>query len=391
MHLKTISRMCALCTLTIAAVLAFSALGLAQAYKQTNLDSDIQGLAQNPPNGQPDAQLLNPWGLIASPTSPWWLSDNNAGVSTLDDGQGVKQGLVANIPSPVNGVAGTPTGIVFTGASGFMFQAKGVTASSVFSFVTEDGTIVAWGPGISPDLPNDSFVVVDNSANPTAATGAVYKGAAIAQMTAGGPFFLYVANIRSGRIEVYDTNFKPVNLGGDNDRSDAFLDRAIPEGFAPFNVQDVNGDLYVTYAKQNATKHDDVDFPGFGFVDKFSPTGKLLQRLEKGPWLNAPWGVALAPANFGFFSNHLLIGNAGSGQIAVYDVKSGRFDGLLRDANGHAIQNDRLWALRFGNDQAAGPSNWLYFTAGISDEAHGLFGFLTPADKTAPESTGDDR
>src|SRR5467141_713286 len=183
MHLKTIARMCTMCTLTIAAVFAFSALGLAQAYKQTNLDSDIQGLAQNPPNGQPDVQLVNPWGLIASPTSPWWLSDNNAGVSTLDDGQGVKQGLVANIPSPVNGMAGTPTGIVFTGASGFTFQAKGTTASSVFTFVTEDGTIVAWGPGISPqDLPNDAFVVVDNSTNPSASTGAVYKGAAIAQM-----------------------------------------------------------------------------------------------------------------------------------------------------------------------------------------------------------------
>jgi uncharacterized protein (TIGR03118 family) len=391
MHLKTISRMCAPCALTIAAVLAFSAFGLAQAYKQTNLDSGIQGLAQNPPSGHPDAQLVNPWGLIASPTSPWWLSDNNAGVSTLDDGQGVKQGLVVNIPSPVNGVAGTPTGIVFSGASGFTFQAKGIATTSVFTFVTEDGTIVAWGPGSSPDLPNDAFVVVDNSANPTAAAGAVYKGAAIAQMTAGGPFFLYVANIRSGRIEVYDTNFKPANLSGDKDGGDAFLDHAIPEGFAPFNVQDVNGNLYVTYAKQNATKHDDFDFPGFGFVDKFSPTGKLLQRLENGPWLNAPWGVALAPANFGFFSNHLLIGNAGSGQIAVYDANSGRFDGLLRDANGHAIQNDRLWALRFGNDQAAGPSNWLYFTAGISDEAHGLFGFFTPADKSAPESSGDDR
>ena len=393
MHLNKISRKCTMCTLTMAAVLAFSALGLAQAYKQTNLVSDIQGLAQNPPNGQPDSQLVNPWGLIASPTSPWWLSDNNAGVSTLDDGKGVKLGLVVNIPSPVNGVAGTPTGIVFTGASGFTFQAKGITASSVFTFVTEDGTIVAWGPGISPDQPNDAFVVVDNSTNPTAATGAVYKGAAIAQMTAGGPFFLYVANIRSGRIEVYDINFKPVNLGGDNNNEDgpSFRDREIPEGYAPFNVQDVNGNLYVTYAKQNATKHDDFDFPGFGFVDKFSPKGKLLQRLEKGPWLNAPWGVALAPANFGFFSNHLLIGNAGSGQIAVYDVESGRFDSLLRDANEHAIQNDRLWALRFGNDQAAGPSNWLYFTAGISDEAHGLFGFFTPADRSAPESNGDDR
>jgi len=233
---------------------------------------------------------------------------------------------------------------------------------------------------------------VDNSTNPTAATGAVYTGATIAQMTTGGPFFLYITNIRAGRIEVYDTNFNPVNLNGDSDsdRDDqAFIDHEIPHGFAPFNVQEVN--LYVTYAKQNATKHDDFDFPGFGFVDKFSPKGTLLQRLEHGPWLNAPWGVALTPANFGFFSNHLLIGNAGSGQIAVYDTDSGHFDGLLRDQSGHAIQNDRLWALRFGNDQAAGPSNWLFFTAGISDEAHGLLGFFTPADKSAPENNGDDQ
>jgi len=295
--------------------------------------------------------------------------------------------LVVNIPPlDANGNGtGTPTGIVFSGASGFTFKANGKTAASAFTFVTEDGTIVAWGPGINPnDLPHDAFVVVDNSTNPTAASGAVYKGATIAEMTTGGPFFLYVANIRAGRIEVYDTNFNPVNLGGGDDGDPAFLDREIPEGFAPFNVQEVNGNLYVTYAKQNATKHDDFDFPGFGFVDKFSPKGKLLQRLKHGPWLNAPWGVALAPANFGFFSNHLLIGNAGSGQIAVYDVDSGRFDGLLRDANGHAIQNDRLWALRFGNDHNAGPTNWLFFTAGISDEAHGLFGFFTPADKSAP-------
>jgi uncharacterized protein (TIGR03118 family) len=382
MYFKTVSGLCMTCALTIAAVVALTTLGMAQAYQQTNLVSDIQGLAQN---GQPDSQLVNPWGLVSSSTSPWWVSDNNAGVSTLYNGQGVKQGLVVNIPSPVNGVAGTPTGVAFTAAAGFTFQANGIKTTSVFTFVTEDGTIVAWGPGISPDLPNDAFVVVPNSTNPTPATGAVYKGATIAQMTPGGPFFLYVTNFRAGRVEVYDTNFIPVNLSGNDNEGPAFLDREIPDGFAPFNVQEVNGNLYVTYAKQNATKHDDFDFPGFGFVDKFSPKGTLLQRLKSGPWLNAPWGVALAPANFGFFSNHLLIGNAGSGQIAVYDVDSGHFDGLLRDSNGHAIQNDRLWALRFGNDHAAGPSNWLFFTAGISDEAHGLFGFFTPADKSAPE------
>jgi uncharacterized protein (TIGR03118 family) len=356
---------------------------MAQAYQQTNFVSDVQGLAPTP-----DGHLLNPWGLISSSTSPWWVSDNNGGVSTLYNGNtGAIMPLVVNIPpldANRNGT-GTPTGVVFTLAAGFTFQANGKTAASVFTFVTEDGTIVAWGPGINPnDLPHDAFVVVDNSANPNAAEGAVYKGATIAQMTPGGPFFLYVTNIRAGRIEIYDTNFNSVKLGGQDDE-DSFRDEEIPEGFAPFNVQETNGNLYVTYAKQNASKHDDFDFPGFGFVDKFSPKGKLLQRLDHGPWLNAPWGVALAPGNFGFFSNHLFIGNAGSGQIAVYD-ENGHFDGLLRDTNGHAIQNDRLWALRFGNDQAAGPSNWLFFTAGISDEAHGLFGFFTPADNSAPEA-----
>jgi uncharacterized protein (TIGR03118 family) len=392
MCLHKLSKACAMFALTLTAVFALSTFGAAQQYQQTNLVSDIQGLAPTL-----DGHLRNPWGLIASSTSPWWVADNNGGVSTLYNGNtGAIVPLVVNIPpldAKGNGT-GTPTGIIFSGGSGFMFQANGKKAASVFTFVTEDGTIVAWGPAInSNDLPHDAFVVVNNSTNPTAATGAVYKGATIAQMTAGGPFFLYVTNFRAGRIEVYDTNFNPVNLNGlgESERDDqAFIDREIPDGFAPFNVQEINGNLYVTYDKQNATKHDDFDFPGFGFVDKFSPKGKLLQRLKHGPWLNAPWGVALAPANFGFFSNHLLIGNAGSGQVAVYDVESGHFDGLLRDANEHAIQNDRLWALRFGNDHTAGPSNWLFFTAGISGEADGLFGFFTPADKSAPENNGDD-
>ena len=384
MDLKPMGNLRALIAAAIV-VCAGGRFAIAQAYQQTDLVSDIQGLAQNPPGGQADTQLLNPWGLVASPTSPWWVSDNNAGVSTLYNGQGIKQGLVVNVPSPASGVPGTPTGVVFTGASGFSFQADGKTAGAVFTFVTEDGTIVAWGPGINPlDLPHDAFIVVDNSNKPEAAAGAVYKGATIAQITAGGPSYLYVTNIRSGRIEVYDANFTPVHLP-DIDGRAALIDSEIPEGFAPFNVQEINGDLYVTYARQNAAKHDDLDFPGFGFVDKFSPSGKLLQRLEGGPWLNAPWGVALAPPNFGFYSNHLLIGNAGSGQIAVYDVASGRFDGLLRDANGHALQNDRLWALKFGNGQAAGASNWLFFTAGVGDEADGLFGFFTAADNSASE------
>src|SRR5579863_7574208 len=160
--------------LFVAAIVVFvgGRFTMAQAYQQTNLVSDIQGLAQNPPNGSADTQLLNPWGLVSSSTSPWWISDNNAGLSTLYNGQGVKQGLVVNIPSPMSATGGTPTGIVFTGASGFSFQADGKTTGAVFTFVTEDGTIIAWGPGINPqDLPGDAFIVVDNSNNPTAAKG----------------------------------------------------------------------------------------------------------------------------------------------------------------------------------------------------------------------------
>src|SRR5260370_16114902 len=182
MDLKAIGNLRALIAAAIV-VCVGGKFAMAQAYQQTNLVSDIQGLAQNPPNGEADTQLVNPWGLVASSTSPWWVSDNNSGLSTLYNGQGVKQGLVVNIPSPMSGVGGTPTGVVFTGASGFAFQADGKTTGAVFTFVTEDGTIVAWGPGINPqDLPDDAFIVVDNSNNPTAATGAVYKAATIAQL-----------------------------------------------------------------------------------------------------------------------------------------------------------------------------------------------------------------
>jgi uncharacterized protein (TIGR03118 family) len=383
MQLRNSGGLVRMSALLFTTLLALNTFGTGQAYQQTNLVSDIQGLAPTT-----DPHLLNPWGLISSSTSPWWVSDNNGGVSTLYNGNtGAIVPLVVNIPPVVNGVGtGTPTGVLFTAGSAFHFNNNGAISPAVFSFVTEGGQISAW-PG-----KGDAVLVIDNSTIPSADLGAVYKGATIAQMAPGGPSFLYVTNFRAGRIEVYDNNFHPVTVSSDDSRDDqAFTDRQIPRGYAPFNVQEVNGSLYVTYAKQNASKHDDADFPGRGFVDKFSPSGKLLQRLETGPWLNAPWGVALAPANFGFYSNHLLIGNAGSGEIAVYDVNSGRFDDLLRDANGHALQNNRLWALRFGNGQAAGPTNWMFFTAGINGEADGLFGFFTPADKSAAESGHDDQ
>jgi uncharacterized protein (TIGR03118 family) len=377
--------------LVFSVVLALTSAASAQQYKQTNLDSDIQGLASNPPAGQPDLPLLNPWGITAGPGSPFWVADNNGGVSTLYNGAGVLQGLIVNIPPTVNGKGtGTPTGTVFSGGLGFTVHGNGATGAAAFIFVTEDGTVVGWAPSLGPDLPNDAFVTVPNQSG-----NAVYKGCTIAKVSPNGSTYLYVANFRSGQIEVYDTNFAPVTLNAKGDDGDdrAFHDGEIPRDFAPFNVQAVGSDLYVTYAKQNSTKHDDFDAPGLGFVDKFSPSGKLLQRLQHGPWLDAPWGVALAPANFGFFGNHLLIGNAGSGQIAVYDPGSGRFDGLLRDQSGHALQNQRLWGLRFSDGtgaQASAPTNTLFFTAGVNDEADGLFGTITPADNATPENNRDD-
>lgn len=389
MHSRNLSKSWRASAWILATMFAMTSMMAAQAYKQNNLVSDLPGLAP-----VQDPHLVNPWGLISSSTSPWWVSDNNGGVATLYTGTGAIVPLVVNIPPVVGSTGtGTPTGVVFTRGSAaipgstFHFGTSTPQSTAVFTFVAEDGRISAW-PG-----KGDAVTIVDNSANPSADNSAVYKGATVAQMTPGGPSFLYVANFRAGRIEIYDNTFHLVTPHNDEDRDgdDAFTDREIRHGFAPFNVQEVNGSIYVTYARQNAAKHDDFDFPGLGFVDKFSPTGKLQQRLERGPWLNAPWGVALAPADFGFFSNHLLIGNAGSGQIAVYDAASGHFDGLLRDAGGHAIQNDRLWALRFGNGAAAGPANWLFFTAGISDESHGLFGFFVPDDKSAPETGRDDK
>jgi uncharacterized protein (TIGR03118 family) len=388
-----------LCACAIVFVLA--SFSLAQQYQQTNLDSDIAGLALNPQG--PDVLLCNPWGIATGPGSPVWVANNNSGTSTLYDVAGNLKSLMVKIPPTTifktkcsdSSASSTPTGIAFTGGSGFVIPKTNPAQAALFTFVTEGGTISAWNPANG----NTATQILDNS---NVGPGAVYKGATVAAN--GTQMLLYVTNFRAGTIETYDTNFNQVHLDADrdNDGDGAFRDRAIPRGFAPFNVQAVSGNLYVTYAKQNSDKHDDFDAPGLGFVDKFSPSGKLLQRLEPGPWLDAPWGVALAPPvsatpNFGFYSGHLLIGNAGSGQIAVYDPNSGRFDGLLRDQSGHALQNQRLWALYFsdgvsrnGAPPTQGPPNTLFFTAGVNDEADGLFGIITPADNAKAEQDRDD-
>jgi uncharacterized protein (TIGR03118 family) len=346
--------------LAIVATLSLSRSVSAQHYQQTNLVSDIPGLAVTT-----DPNLVNPWGLSRSETSPWWVADNGTGVSTLYNGSGQIVPLVVTIPPPPGGTPpSTPTGTVANVSSDFNIAPE---RPALFLFVTEDGTISGWNPMVNP---TNAVIVVNNSGS------AIYKGMTIAQRE--GANLLYTANFFGGTVDVFDANFVPVNLG-----AGAFTDPSIPEGFAPFNVQNINETIYVTFAKQDAAKADEVDGPGLGFVDAFDTSGNLLLRFNSGHWMNAPWGVALAPSDFGKLSNRLLVGQFGSGQIATFDPDTGNFHGLLRGLHGQPLTIDGLWALAFGNGGAAGPTNTLFFTAGIDDEEHGLFGTITPVPKGA--------
>jgi uncharacterized protein (TIGR03118 family) len=335
-------------------------------YQQTNLVSDVPGLA-----AVTHLPLVNPWGLTRSATSPWWVSDNGAGVSTLYTGAGAPLGLVVTIPVGIGGTPpSTPTGNVFNGSTTDFLVDTGKPAH--FLFVSEDGAISGWNSGTA------AVVKVDHTGS------AVYKGVTLGQRN--GANFLYAANFSAGMVEVYDANFGPVNLG-----AGAFRDRHLPRGFAPFNVQNINGMIFVAFAKQDDEKKDEVAGAGLGFVDAFDTDGNLLMRLQHGHWFNAPWGLAWAPANFGKFSNMLLVGNFGSGKIAAFDPKHGHFRGMVRGDNHRPLTIDGLWALGFGNDASAGPSTTLFFTAGIEDEAHGLFGTITPLpDKGDGDHDADD-
>jgi uncharacterized protein (TIGR03118 family) len=222
-------------------------------------------------------------------------------------------------------------------------------------------------------------IKVDNSQTPDAKNGAVYKGATIAEID--GKRFILAANFRSGRVDVFDTNFKQVRLSGGDEGDDnaAFADERVREGFAPFNVQAIGPNIYVTYAKQDAPRHDPVGGAGFGLVDVFNTHGRLVQRLQHGDWLNAPWGVVLTPGNFGEFSHTILVGQFRGGTIAAYNAVTGRFMGNVLNPDGTTFTSSGLWALQFGAGNAnSGPATTLFFTAGPDGEVNGLFGTLTP-------------
>jgi uncharacterized protein (TIGR03118 family) len=344
-------------------------------FAQTNLVSD--GFVPAPTI---DPNLINPWGLTLSATSPFWVSDNGMGVTTVYTGGGVKVNVggldsIAIATPPGQTSPASPTGDVFNIAgTGFNITSGDNTGSSVFIFATEDGTISGWNPNVNVA---SSVLAVDNSQG---GTGAVYKGLAIAQTDDGT--FLYAANFRNGTVDVFDQNFNQV---------DSFTDPKVPAGYAPFNVQVLDGHLFVTFALQDAAKHDDVAGAGHGFVDEFDLEGHMMQRVASGGVLDSPWGLAIAPPGFGEFANDLLVGNFGDGTINVFNPKNDHFLGKLEGANGAPITIGDLWALIPGTGAAGSDPNKIYFTAGVQNEAHGLFGSLAAIpepDKSAMSTAG---
>jgi uncharacterized protein (TIGR03118 family) len=330
-----------------------------QHYKQTNLVSDQAGVAP-----VMDPNLVNPWGLSRSSTSPWWVSDNGMGVATLYSGAGAIVPLVVTIPpSDPASPPGTPTGTIFNGGTGFEIQ-KGFPAA--FIFVTEDGTISGWNSNVDQTR---AVIKVNEKQR------SVFKGVTMATVNVpflGRQSFLYVADFLRGRVQIYDSKFHHVP-----GMEELFNDDELPPGFAPFNVQNIGGNIYVSFAMQDSDKHDDVAGAGLGYVDVFSPLGKRLLRLQHGPWFNAPWGMVMASSDFGSHSHEILVGQFGSGEILAFNAVTGRFKGRLRDASDKPITIDGLWGLGFGNDANAGPATTLFFSAGTDHEQHGLFGTIT--------------
>ena len=302
-----------------------------------------------------DSALVNGWGLSASATSPWWASDNKTNTSTLYTGVGSKNATVVT-------VAGGPTGTVANpGTVDFVVSQNGVSGAARFLFDTLSGQVLGWTPTVNA---TNAVAIVDNSA-----TGAEYTGLATASDR------LFAADFHNAKVDAFDASFKPLSLG--------FKDPNLPAGWAPFGIQAIGGNIYVTYAQQDKARENAVPGGGLGYVDEFTPDGALVARVaskgtSRAP-LNAPWGLALAPANFGAYSGDLLVGNFGNGRINAYQSISASkwvYKGQIRVASGAPIVIDGLWAIAFGNGASAGPTNDLYFAAGPSGQTHGLFGFI---------------
>lgn len=313
-------------------------------YVQTNLVSD-----GSIPGTQTDSNLVNPWGLVAAPGGPWWVSNNGSATTTVYNGSG--NTVLGPFP-----VSGAPTGVVFNSSGGFAVGAGGSGGSAKFIYVGEDGKINGWAGGASA------------VAAPAPDFRGVYKGTALG--TTGGKTLLYVTDFRAGQIRMFDSNFAAATTSG------SFTDPSLPAGYAPFNIANINNKLYVSYALQDSAKHDDVSGAGHGFIDVYTLDGVLSGRFASGVALNSPWGMVQAPANFGQFSNDILVGNFGDGTIHAFDPNSHALLGAVGTDASHPFVIGDLWGLSFGNGGLAGQTNQLFFTAGVQDEAHGLFGMI---------------
>ena len=320
-------------------------------YTVNNLRSDVPGAA-----AVLDPDLVNGWGIVASATSPWWVSDNGTSRSTLYNGNtNAKLGLVVSVP-------GAPTGIVFNGSNDFKVDAGTGLLAARFIFATDDGQIAGWNG------------VGTNAISAATTADAVYLGLAIG--ASGGANFLYAANFAGGRIDVFNATYGDGSgaLAGD------FTDPGLPSGYAPFNIQNIGGELLVAYAKVNPAEPDEeLAGEGFGFVSAFGTDGTFHGRIASGGELNAPWGLAMAPANFGKFSGHLLVGNFGDGRIHAFRNGDNGWEphGVMKGTDHRPIEIDGLWGIGFGNGATSGPTNTLFFAAGPDDETHGLFGSIT--------------
>jgi uncharacterized protein (TIGR03118 family) len=344
-------------------------------YVQTNLVSDLPNIAK-----VQDKNLVNSWGLVHGPTTPWWVADNGTGVSTLYNGNGtpfpVGSPLVVTIPAPAGGTTAAPTGIVFnnvnsTNPDDFVVRANGKSGPSLFMFATEDGTISGWNPTVDR---THAILAVDRSKVKIGQfTGAIYKGLAIGKSE--GKDFIYATDFRFGTVEQFDAKFHLVRSFTDPElKEQCHLSNPHNQCFAPFGIRAIGGKLFVTFALQKVGKHDDQAGPGNGFVDVFNTNGELLRRFASHGKLNSPWGLTLTPNNFGPFSHDLLVGNFGDGHINVFNPATGAFLGQLPDQAGDPITINGLWGIDFGNGNLAGETDELFFASGLNDEANGLFG-----------------
>ena len=330
-------------------------------FRQTNLVSNLNTVGAQ----VVDPNLKNPWGLAFGPTTPLWVADNGTSVATVYNvspggATASNAGLTVTLP-PADSA---PTGQVFNPTGDFVVKSKAGMGPALFIFSSEGGQIIAWNPKADPIVNGASTAQTEFSSKT-----AVYKGLALASTRFGT--FLYASNFHDGRVDVFNTRFHRVHLFGD------FRDRRLPPGYAPFGIREINGFLYVSYALQNAEKHDDVAGPGHGFIDVYTNSGFLVERLVSRGDLNSPWGLEVAPAGFGPFGGRLLVGNFGDGRIHAYGLFSGRPHGALLDEQRKPIQIDDLWALQFGTATTGGTGT-LLFSAGINDEADGLVGAVNP-------------